>query len=120
MTLQTIAADVLQTALLTLGFPVSRLFHNTKNNTAPDTYITFHQLSGEGVDHADDDPQGFETRWRVNLFSRKNYSNTVQGIYNALHAVEFYGIEIMAEQFEQDTGYFHAAIEANFFENQGG
>jgi hypothetical protein len=108
------AGKAIDTALKTLGLPVSRAFRKVNAQTAPRAYITYQLIIGLGAEYADDEELMTETTWRIDLFSKDNYTALLPEIVRALKAADFYGVLTEAEQYEQDTGYYHISFEAKF------
>lgn len=104
-------AEALQAALETLGHPVARLYYRGKGAA---TYFTYQCIYGEPVGFADDDNTATERRWRIDLYSKCNYTNLVQRAIAAIKAAGFYGVRIEEEIFEKGTGYYHIPIEAHY------
>ncbi|MCL2703892.1 MAG: hypothetical protein FWE91_09835 [Defluviitaleaceae bacterium] len=102
----------LQTTLSSLGDPVERLRFTGK----ADTFITWQTIAGSEAAFADDDSEEYEHTYRVDLFSKHNYVEKLVALRKALKVAGFYGTQVLAEQFEGDTGYYHASLNTNFME----
>jgi hypothetical protein len=114
------ADKALNEALKALELPVSRAYHKIgKGQGAPRAYITYQLIFGTGTAYADDDNAATETTWRIDLFSKDNYDALISELICELKAADFYGVTAEAEQYEQDTGYYHMSFEAKFL-NYGG
>jgi hypothetical protein len=109
------ADNAINEALKTVGLPVSRAFRKiAEGKTAPKAYLTYQLTLGAGTAYADDDNEATETTWRVDLFSKENYAATIPSVIQTLKAAAFYGVLVEAEQYEQDTGYYHVSFEAKY------
>jgi len=104
----------LQTTLATLGDPVERL----RFTGTADTYLTWQTIAGSEATFADDDNEEYEHYYRVDLFSKVNYVEKLVELRKALKAAGFYGTQVTAEQYEQDTGLFHASLNTKFIEER--
>ena len=109
------ADNIIQTALDTVGVPVARAHLRTAKGAAkPKAYLTYRLIYSAGALHADDDSEVDESTWRVSLFSREDYTETIRAVVRALKAADFYGVTVEAEQYEDDTGYYHISIGAKY------
>jgi hypothetical protein len=109
------AAKALDVALKAIGIPVSRAYHKMDDKKpAPAAYLTYQLIHERGELHADDDNEAAQSTWGIELYSKSNYASTIQAVKAALKAADFYGVTVDAEQYEQDTGYYHISFEANF------
>lgn len=104
-------AEALQAALAGLGHPVSRAYYR---GPGVSTYFIYQCLYSEPIGFADDDNTATENRWRVDLYSKCNYTTLLVRTIQALKAAGFYGIRIEEEIFEKGTGYYHIPIEAHY------
>jgi len=104
----------LQATLSSLGVPVQRL----RFTGEADTYFTWQTIAGSEEAFADDDNEEYEHFYRVDLFSRHNYVEKLVELRKALKAAGFYGTQVTAEQYEQDTGLFHASLNTKFIEER--
>lgn len=102
----------LQATLSSLGYPVARL----RLKGQADTYITWQTITGRETAFADDDNEEYEHYYRVDLFSKKNYVETLVELRKALKAAGFYGTQVTADQYEERTEYFHASLNTYFME----
>ena len=57
-----------------------------------------------------------EYTYQVHLYSKKNYFTLLQSLKTAVKAAGFFGFEIEAEIFEQDTGYYHIPVQIKYME----
>jgi len=99
----------LNTLLETLGIPVET---GIFSNPAPDTYVVITPLADTFEVHADNLPQCEVQEARLSLFSQNNYLQQKNQIVRALLDA---GITITDRRYighEDDTGYFHYAIDA--------
>lgn len=104
--------SLLHSTLKGMGVPVERL----KYGGRVASYITY-QLAAERDDFFADDEEGAtEYTYQVHIFSRKDYFPLVKALKKALKAAGFYGVQIGAEVFERDTGYYHIPAEIKFME----
>ena len=102
----------LKTTLEALGVPVARLLY--KGNA--DTFITFQRVNATPAQHADDDGQEVERLYRVDLFSKDDYTELLDRLKQALEDADFYGLVEGPELFEDDTKYFHIPLDVNYLE----
>ena len=102
----------LQATLTALGDPVERL----RFTGEAETYITWQTIAGSEAAFADDDNEEYEHLYRVDLFSKFNYVEKLVELRKALKAAAFYGTQVLAEQYESDTGLYHASLNTNFLE----
>lgn len=103
---------LLKTTLATLCPNVARLVFRGKAGT----YITYQLVLSQDKDAADDDMQGTEYTYRVDIYSKTDYMALLRRTKRALLAAGFFGIVIDPEVYEQDTGFYHVPIEAKFYE----
>ena len=98
--------SLLHSTLKGLGVPVERL----KYGGRAASYITY-QLAAERDDFFADDEEGAtEYTYQVHIFSKKDYFPLVKALKKALK------VQIGAEVFERDTGYYHIPVEIKFME----
>ena len=102
----------LQNTLAALGVPAERL----RFTGVADTYITWQTITGSETAFADDDNEEYEHYYRVDLFSRHNYVEKLVELRKILKTAGFYGTQVTAEQYEKDTGYYHASLNTYFME----
>ena len=102
---------LLNTTLEGLGYPVARLFYSGE----ADTFITFQIVSCRGVDAADDANTREETIYRVNIYSKGDYTSLLEGSMAALKAAGFRGITVDSETYEKDTEYYHVPIQIKYY-----
>ena len=107
------ADGLLKSTLDALGVPVERLRYTGE---AAAEYITFQTLHGGETAHADDDGNAYEHNYRVDIFSRGDYTALLRQVKRALKTAGFYGITVNAEMFEADTNYYHASLDFYFME----
>lgn len=105
------ADKVLNAALKALGHPVARLYYKGK---AVSTYFTYQLIMATPTAFADDDNTATESLWRVDLYSKGNYTTLLKDAIQSIKAAGFYGVSIEAEIYEQETGFYHVPIEAKF------
>lgn len=105
------AAEKIKQALRPLG----AVYHSYSKKKPP-TYFTYQLVAGVPVGFADDDNTAMETVWRVDLYSKDDYTELLQKTITALKAVDFYGVTVEAEQFEPDTEYHHISMQINYLE----
>lgn len=106
------AEAVLKETLEGLGFPAERMVFNGQ----ADTYFVFQCVISSPTAYSDDDNDAEESVFHIDLFTRRNYGETLRAAKRALKAAGFYGISVEAELYERDTGYYHAPITARFLE----
>lgn len=103
---------LLKTTLEALCSNVARLFFGGKTKT----FMTYQLVLSSDIMSADDEMQGTEYLYRVDIYSKLNYISLLQQTKQALRAAGFFGIVIDPEVYESDTGYYHVPIEVKFYE----
>lgn len=104
--------SLLHSTLKGLGVPVERLKYGGKAAS----YITYQLVVGRDTFFSDDEEGAQEYTYQVHIFSKKDYFALIQSAKKALKAAGFYGIEIGAEVYEQDTGFYHVPVEIKYME----
>lgn len=104
--------SLLHSTLKGLGVPVERLKYRGK----ADSYITYQLAEGHGEFFSDDEEGATEYTYQVHIFSKKDYFPLVKALKKALKAAGFYGVQIGAEVFERDTGFYHIPVEIKYME----
>ena len=100
--------EELNTLIAGLSIPVET---GTFSDKAPDEYVVITPMADTFPLHADNRPQCETQEARLSLFSKANYLKRKNEITRALLAADF---TITARQYvehEDDTGYFHIAID---------
>lgn len=110
------AEEAIKAALGGLGFPVARLLFKGK---AP-TYITYQFVMVSEVDFSDDENEAAESIYRIDIYSRSDYTALLQSAKRALKLAGFYGIRVEAELYESNSGFFHVPITVRYLETAGG
>lgn len=103
---------LLKNTLTALCPNVERLLFQGKATT----FMTYQLVIANDVFPADDETQGTEYTYRVDIYSKRDYISLLHQTKQALKAAGFYGIVIDPEFYEKDTGFFHVPIEAKFCE----
>jgi hypothetical protein len=98
------------TALVTsLGIPVET---GVFSGVAPDAYVVITPLADTFALFADDKP-GYETQEaRLSVYSKGSYLLMVKRIVNALLEAGFTIVQRLFIGHEDETGYFHYAVDA--------
>lgn len=105
--------DKLVKSTLTALCPhVARLFYGGKAKT----FMTYQLVIASDIAPADDEMQGTEYTYRIDIYSKQDYISLLRRTKQALKAAGFYGVVVDPEVYENDTGYFHVPIEAKFNE----
>lgn len=104
--------SLLKSTLSALCVNVARLFFRGKAST----FITYQLVTSQDNAPADDEMQGTEYTYRVDIYSKKDYIALLRRTKNALKAAGFYAVVIDPEVYEVDTGFYHVPIEAKFYE----
>lgn len=104
--------ELLKTTLELRGVPVSRLLYEGR----AECFITYQLVIGQDIAFADDEEGGTEYTYQIHVFAKRNYLAMIADMKADLKAAGFYGFEIEAELYEQDTGYFHIPIQIKFSE----
>lgn len=103
---------LLKSTLNSLCGNVERLYFGGKTKT----YMTYQLVLARDAAFADDETQGTEYVYRVDIYSKTDYITLLRDTKEAMKAAGFYGIVVDPEVYESDTGYYHIPIEAKFFE----
>jgi hypothetical protein len=103
---------LLKKTLDTLGVPVARVFFGGK----AESFVTFQYLGGREDSHADDEAVSYEHAYRADIFSRSDYTGLLRQMKAALKPAGFYGIAVLAELYENDTGFYHIPTEFYYME----
>lgn len=103
---------LLKSTLDTLGVPVKRLVFRG----AADTYITFQHLLSQDGAFADDEAAGCEHMYRVDIFSKTDYTGLLKRLKQAVKDAGFYAVSVNAEIYENDTGYYHIPMDMKYWE----
>lgn len=104
--------SLLKTTLERLGVPVERLKYGGKAAS----FITHQLVTGRDTFFSDDEEGAQEYTFLINVYSKRNYFQLLQNMKSALKAAGFFGFEIEAEVFEQDTGYYHIPVTIKYME----
>lgn len=110
---------MLKNALKTLGKPVYRLVYNPKdqkNKVSPQTYFTFQTVLSQPSGYADDDSTATLHTFRVDLYSKLDFSQLLSNTLTALKQAGFTISVVDAEMYENDTGYYHVPITIKIME----
>lgn len=105
-------ADKLNTALKSLGKPVGRLKYEGK----ADTYFTFQTIISQPSGYADDESTHTLHAFRVDLFTKKDFTTLLSNTITALKQAGFTISSVDAEIYENDTGFYHVPITINVME----
>lgn len=93
--------------ITTIGIPVETGYFSEK---APDEYCVVTPVN-ESFEYRDNKPQIDIHEVRISLFSKQNYLNLQKQIVNRLIEQAFTITEIRFIEFEQETNYYHVAID---------
>ena len=96
-------------ALKRLGVPFERGVFSGR----ADTYITFFLLDGNERFHADDSVRNEEDTYRIDVFSRTDYTQLIRELKREIRNAGFYGVNTGPEMYEDDTKLFHMPVEAS-------
>ena len=92
---------------------VARVFYKGK----ADTFITFQLVLGARSAFADDAHEGMEYVYRMDIYSKTDYTALLKKAVAALIALECYEMLIDPETYENATGYFHVPITFRIMED---
>ena len=107
----------LNTVLTALGLPVRRLLYELlPGEELPAAYITFQNIVRQPNAFADDDNTEVLNVYRVNLFSKSNYKDTLKELITALKTGGFVISSVDGELYERETGFFHVPVTINILE----
>lgn len=112
-------SELLTSALKTLGKPVYRLARTPKgsqNRISPESYITFQTVLIQPNGYADDDNTTTLHTFRVNLYSKVDFTQLLINIISVLKQAGFTISTVDAEMYENDTGYYHVPITIKYLE----
>jgi hypothetical protein len=112
-------SELLKGALKALGKPVYRLVYNPKdqkNKVSPQTYFTFQTILSQPSGYADDDSTATLHTFRVDLYSKLDFSQLLSDTLTALKQAGFTISVVDAEMYENDTGYYHVPITIKIME----
>lgn len=93
---------------------VARLYTAKKTQT----FIVYHLVDTTQHNYSDDERQGTEYYYRIDIFSKKDYLTLVEEIVKSLEKNDFYGIKLNEEIFESETSYYHIPMDVYFFDNE--
>ena len=100
-----------------IGIPVET---GVFTGTAPDEYLVLTPLADSFVLHADNRPQYDVQEVRISLYSKGSYMERKDQIVRALLAADIGITDRRFISHEDDTGYFHYAIDvAKSYEMEG-
>ena len=100
--------EELNTIVESAGLPVET---GVFSKAAPDTYIVVTPISEHFALFADNTPGMNIEEARLSLFSKKNYTQKKDLLVRVLLAAGFVVTERRFSGREDDTGYFHVAID---------
>lgn len=103
--------NLIKAALEPLGFPVWRLVYKGKEST----FFTFQMVLGLPIIHADDESTEFSEIWRVDLYSRIDYTELLEQAMENLKRAGF-SVSVDPETYESGTGFFHVPLNLEFTE----
>lgn len=111
--------DTLTTALKSLRKPVYRLSYNPKTDREKrqsSTYFTFQTVVSHPSGYADDDSTVTLHTFRVDLYSKTDFTQLLADTLTALKQAGFAISTVDAEIYENDTGYYHVPITITILE----
>lgn len=95
-----------------LGIPCQRLKFDGK----ADEYVVYQLIVSSDVEENDDETYTAECLYRIDFFSKSNFTKKVESIVKALKKAGFYGITREGEIYEDDTKYYHVPLECKYLE----
>lgn len=98
--------EKLKSTLNKLGYPVSRLIYQGEAKT----YFTFQTVLSKPISYSDDDSEGIEHTFRVNLFTREDFTDLLKLTLTTLKTDGFTISSVDPEDYENDTGLYHVPI----------
>lgn len=107
-------ASLLKETLQSLNKPVSRLSYKGKAAT----YFTFQRILIQPVGYADDESSNELHTFRVDLFSKSDFTTLLKSTLEALKAAGFTISSVDPEIYENDTGFYHVPITINKLEEE--
>lgn len=111
--------DTLTAALKSLHKPVYRLAYTPKTDREkrkPTTYYTFQTVVSQPIGYADDDSTATLHTFRVDLYSKSDFTQLLADTLTALKQAGFAISTVDAEIYENDTGYYHVPITITILE----
>jgi hypothetical protein len=104
-------SETLNTALKSLGYPVFRIIYKGgKSKTPPSIYFTFQTILTQSRVFADDERENSIQTFRVNLFSKTDFTDVLKNTIEALEESGFVISTVDAEDYDEDTGYYLVPI----------
>lgn len=79
----------------------------------PREYCTFQMVLSKGT-YADDERKEDAVTYRVTLFSKGNFEETLQKILSTLEKAGYYIGDVGGEEKETDTGYWRISINIQY------
>lgn len=104
------ADERLMEVLKALGLPVARLSYEG----GADTFITYRVLNGSADAFADDAGNAEGWTYRIDVYSRRDYTEILRQLRAGLREAGFYNIQTGPEMYEKDTEYYHMPVEADY------
>lgn len=104
----------LKQALDTLGKPVTRLSYKGEAST----YFTFQRILIQLVEYADDESQCELHTYRVNLFTKNDFTKLLKDTITVLKNAGFTISSVDPETYESDTELYHVPITINKLEEE--
>lgn len=105
-------ANTLKTALESLGKPVRRLKYSGNSKT----YFTFQTVVSIPSGYADDESTTMLHTFRVDLYSKDDFTDLLSNTLSALTAAGFTISSVDPEIYENDTELYHVPITINVME----
>lgn len=107
------AEAAVKRALESVGIPCERL---TYRGNAP-AFAVYQLVIARERDYYDDESEGREHSFRIDIYSRSDYVSLLRRVWRALKECEFYEIGAEAETFEKDTRLYHIPMTAKYLES---
>ena len=108
------AIKVIEQVLKSLGKPFGRIY--LEGSKAHPAFFVYQLVSGIESLFADDDQvEGSEYTFRVDLYARIDYEETLFAAIVAFKSSDFYGIILGPEMYDSGTGYYRMPIEVKYF-----
>jgi hypothetical protein len=109
-------AKKLMEILTAFNYPVKRL-RLKSDAKRPETYFLIQLIKKSTVMAASDLPLARESVWAIDLYSKKDYSDLLDSVIDALEDNDFYDVSIETELYDHDTAYFHVSLLTRKFED---
>lgn len=112
-------ADLLNKTLKGACKSVYRIAYNPKDERSkisPEAYLAFQTIISQPSGYADDDSTVTLHTFRVDLYSKKDFTKLLSDTLTVLRQAGFTISSVDTEIYENDTGYYHVPITIKIME----